>query len=199
MAYNQGIKTVPKIKIDNKEILSLVYTPGVGSSCLRISENIEAEKIYTNKIDSVAVISFDYEQSLKRAIFLKSALLIDAYPLCIKQTTKDDLKFAVENIVPNFCGVDLSLISDYVKEMVFDVDIPVLTGIVPDIKEFFGTISRNVFMLNPAKLKGRNCRTRFRQHRSRRSNPRYGRKISAVCGACRRQCNASLHKNPKPR
>lgn len=154
MAYNQGIKIVPKIKIDNKEILSLIYTPGVGSSCLRISENIEAEKIYTNKIDSVAVISFDYEQSLKRAIFLKSALLIDAYPLCIKQTTKDDLKFTVENIVPNFCGVDLSLISDYAKEMVFDVDIPVLTGIVPDIKEFFGTISRNVFMLNPEKLKG---------------------------------------------
>ena len=150
----QGIKVVPKIEINDKEILSLVYTPGVGSSCLKISENIEAEKIYTNKIDSVAVISFDYEQSLKRAIFLKSSLLIDAYPLCIKQTTTDDLKFVAENIVPNFCGIDLSLISDYVKEIEFDVDIPVLKGVVPDIKEFFGTISRNVFMFNPAKLKG---------------------------------------------
>ncbi len=150
----QGIKVVPKIEINDKEILSLVYTPGVGSSCLKISENIEAEKIYTNKIDSVAVISFDYEQSLKRAIFLKSSLLIDAYPLCIKQTTTHDLKFVAENIVPNFCGIDLSLISDYVKEIEFDVDIPVLKGVVPDIKEFFGTISRNVFMFNPAKLKG---------------------------------------------
>ena len=150
----QGIKVVPKIEINDKEILSLVYTPGVGSSCLKISENIEAEKIYTNKIDSVAVISFDYEQSLKRAIFLKSSLLIDAYPLCIKQTTTHDLKFVAENIVPNFCGIDLSLISDYVKEIEFDVDIPVLKGVVSDIKEFFGTISRNVFMFNPAKLKG---------------------------------------------
>lgn len=154
MAYMQGIKVVPKIEIKDKEILSLVYTPGVGSSCLKISENIEAEKIYTNKIDSVAVLSFDYEHSLKRAIFLKSSLLIDAYPLCIKQTTPEDLKFVVDNIEPNFCGIDLSLISDYVKEIEFDVDIPVLKGTVPDIKDFFGAISRNVFMFNPNQLKG---------------------------------------------
>lgn len=154
MAYYQGIKVVPKIEIKNKEILSLIYTPGVGSSCLKIKENIEAEKIYTNKIDSVAVISFDYEKSLKRAVFLKSSLLIDAYPLCIKQTTAEDLKFAVENIEPNFCGIDLSLISDFVKDIEFKVDIPVLKGIVPDIKEFFGTISRNVFMFSTDKLKG---------------------------------------------
>ena len=43
MAYYQGIKVVPKIEIKNKEILSLIYTPGVGSSCLKIKENIEAE------------------------------------------------------------------------------------------------------------------------------------------------------------
>ena len=154
MAYSQGIKVVPKIEIKDTDILSLIYTPGVGSSCLKINENIEAEKIYTNKINSVAVLSFDYEQSLKRAIFLKSSLLIDAYPLCIKNTSEEDLKFVVENITPNFCGIDLSLISDHVKNTEFNVDIPVLKGIVPDIKEFFGTISRNVFMFNPSQLQG---------------------------------------------
>lgn len=154
MTCMQGIKVVPKIEIKDKETLSLVYTPGVGSSCLKIKENIEAEKIYTNEINSVAVISYNYEQSLKRAIFLKSALLIDAYPLCIKKTSQEDLKFVVENITPNFCAIDLSLISDDVKNIDFDVDIPVLKGIVPDIKEFFGTIARNVFMFNPNQLKG---------------------------------------------
>ena len=71
MPQYQGFKTVPKIAIDDKDMLSLVYTPGVGSSCLAISKNPEAASIYTNKLNSVAVISFDYEKSLKRAIFLK--------------------------------------------------------------------------------------------------------------------------------
>lgn len=119
-------------------MLSLVYTPGVGSSCLAISKNPEAASIYTNKLNSVAVISFDYEKSLKRTIFLKSVLLIDAYPLQIKQTTKQDLKFAVENIEINFCAIDLSLIEDFVKDIDFDVEIPVLKGSVPDLKGFFG-------------------------------------------------------------
>jgi len=154
MPQYQGFKTVPKIAIDDKDMLSLVYTPGVGSSCLAISKNPEAASIYTNKLNSVAVISFDYEKSLKRAIFLKSVLLIDAYPLQIKQTTKQDLKFAVENIEINFCAIDLSLIEDFVKDIDFDVEIPVLKGSVPDLKGFFGAISRNVFMIDPAKLKG---------------------------------------------
>lgn len=38
MPQYQGFKTVPKIAIDDKDMLSLVYTPGVGSSCLAISK-----------------------------------------------------------------------------------------------------------------------------------------------------------------
>lgn len=154
MPQYQGFKTVPKIAVEDKDTLSLVYTPGVGSSCLAISKNPEAASVYTNKINSVAVISFDYEKSLKRAIFLKSVLLIDAYPLVIKETTKGNIKFAVENIEINFCAIDLSLMEDYIKDIDFDVEIPVLKGSVPDLKGFFGAISRNVFMIDPSKLKG---------------------------------------------
>lgn len=154
MPQYKSIKTVPKIEIDDSDILSLVYTPGVGSSCLKIKENEEAATIFTNKINSVAVISYDYESSLKRAIFLKSVLLIDAYPLVIKETTKDFFKFAIENISINFCGIDLSLISDFVKEINFELDIPILKEPVGDLKEFFGAISRNVFMIDVSKLKG---------------------------------------------
>ena len=64
------------------------------------------------------------------------------------------MKFAIENLDINFCAFDLSLISDFVSEIDFNVSIPVLKGAVPDLKDFFGAISRNVFMLNPKTLKG---------------------------------------------
>ena len=74
MPQYKGFRVVPKIAIDDKEILSLVYTPGVGASCLKISELPEAVSVYTNRINSVAVIDFDYEKALNRALFLKSVL-----------------------------------------------------------------------------------------------------------------------------
>ncbi len=154
MPQFNSIKTVPKIAINDKDTLSLVYTPGVGASCLKIEENPEAAEIYTNKINSVAVISFDYEKSLKRAIFLKSVLLIDAYPLQVDEVLKDDFKFAVENIAINFCAIDLSLMSEFASSIEFDVDIPVLKEPVSDLKGFFGAISRNVFMIDTSKLSG---------------------------------------------
>ena len=67
-------KIVPKVQIEDKDVLSLVYTPGVGACCQAIAKNSEASKIYTNTINSVAVVAFDYAESLKRAIFLKSVL-----------------------------------------------------------------------------------------------------------------------------
>lgn len=152
--YN-GFKTVPKVAINDHDALSLVYTPGVGAACLQIAKNTEAASIYTNKINSVGVIAFDYEEALKRAIFLKSVLLIDAYPLVIKKDIlKADLKLAVENIYINFCAMDLSLIKEFVSDIDFKVDIPVLKEPVSDLKDFFGAIARNVFMLDIAKLKG---------------------------------------------
>jgi len=151
--YN-GFKVVPKIPIDDKDTLSLVYTPGVGSSCLAISDNPEAVKVYTNVINSVAVISFDYQSALKRAIFLKSVLLIDAYPFVVdKSVCKEDFKFALENIDVNFCAFDLSLMSEFVVNIDFELDIPVLKEPVTDLKDFFGAISRNVFMLDTQNLK----------------------------------------------
>lgn len=155
MPHYKGFKTVPKIAIDNKETLSLVYTPGVGSSCLKIQENPEAVSILTNKINSVAVIGFNYDEALQRAIFLKSVLLIDAYPFVVdKKVPKTDFKFALENIDINFCAFDLSLMGEFVEDIEFDVDIPVLKGQVEDLKDFFGAIARNVFMLDTSKLKG---------------------------------------------
>ncbi len=154
MAQFEGFKITTKIPITDSEVLSLVYTPGVGSSCLKIKEDPEMVSVLTNKINSVAVFSFEYETALKRALFLKSTLLIDAYPLVLKEKSEEDLKFIIENIEQNFCALDLSLIADFVKGIEFGLEIPVLVEPVPDLRDFFGAIARNVFMLDPSKLNG---------------------------------------------
>jgi len=184
----KSIEYIPKIEPDSLEVLSLIYTPGVGHACMAIKENDGLSYMYTNRENSVAVLSFDYEKSLKRAIFLKDTLNIDAYPFevslpsplaanpllgelashrregvglpteggkcasahppipsplagegdfSMRSTSirkmgegyKDILKLVVENIYPNFCGIDLTLISDEVKNIDFDVEIPVLKSV----------------------------------------------------------------------
>lgn len=146
-----AIEFIPKIEPDSSEVLSLIYTPGVGHSCLKIKEDVQNSFIYTNRSNSVAVISFDYEKSLKRAIFLKSTLNIDAYPF---ECDKSSIKLVVNNIYPNFCGIDLTLVSDDVKSIKFDVPIPVLKSSGVDIQDFFKPISKNIFMFDEKKLKG---------------------------------------------
>lgn len=150
MTY-KSIEYIPKIEPESLEILSLIYTPGVGHACMEIKDNDGLSYMYTNRENSVAILSFDYEKSLKRAIFLKDSLNIDAYPF---EVTKDDLKLVVENIYPNFCGIDLTLISEEVEDMAFNIEIPVLKNSGIDIKDFFKPFSKNIFMFSIDKLQG---------------------------------------------
>lgn len=154
MAKFNGIKIVSKVEVNDKNALAVVYTPGVAASCLKIKENAEMSYDYTNRENSVAVISFDYKQSLDRAIFLKSTLGIDAYPFEISSQEQSKIKLVVENIELSFGGIDLSLISDFVKDLDFNVSIPVLTGVTSDLKQFFLCVSKNLFMFSYDKLEG---------------------------------------------
>ena len=154
MSQFKGIKIVSKVEVKTKEDLAIVYTPGVAASCLKIKENEETSFDYTNRENSVAVISFDYQKSLERAIFLKSTLNIDAYPFEISSTEENKIKFVVENIEPSFAAVDLSLISDKVQNINFNVNIPVLKGAVNDLKSFFLCVSKNLFMFKYENLTG---------------------------------------------
>ncbi len=154
MGIAKGIRIVPKVEVSDKYSLSLVYTPGVAASCLQIKDSEEASFDYTNRENSVAVISLSYEDSLKRSIFLKSALNIDAYPLEISSDNPEKIKFVVENIEPTFCAIDLSLISDLIEDLQFNVSLPVLKGPVSDLKEFFLCVSKNLFLTDLNKLEG---------------------------------------------
>lgn len=150
MQYS-AIEFIPKIEPDSLEVLSLIYTPGVGHACMEIKENDGLSYMYTNRENQVAVVTFDYEKSLKRAIFLKNTLNIDAFPF---ECTKEDLKLVVENIYPNFCGLDLTLISAEVQDIEFDVEIPVLKQSGVDIMDFFKPFSKNIFQFDLNMLQG---------------------------------------------
>lgn len=154
MTKFNGIKIVSKVEVNDKNSLAIVYTPGVAASCLKIKENPETSYDYTNRENSVAVISFDYEKSLERAIFLKSTLEIDAYPFEISSKDVEKIKLVVENIEPSFGAVDLSLIEETVKDFNFNINIPVLKGVVSNLKEFFLCVSKNLFMFKYENLTG---------------------------------------------
>lgn len=150
----KGINIVPKVQVKDRDSLSYVYTPGVGSSCMAIKQNSQASFIYTNRINSVAVISKDYTTALNRAIFLKNTLLIDAYPLSINDMTEENLEFIVNNIEPSFNAIDISCVEIDTKKINFDVKIPILKEQVPNLKEFFGCIARTAFLPSLEKFTG---------------------------------------------
>lgn len=150
----KGIKIVSKVEIKDKEALAIVYTPGVAASCLKIKENPDASFDYSNRENSVAVISFDYQKSLERAMFLKSALSIDAYPFEISSDLPEKIKLVVDNIEPSFGAVDLSIISENIQNINFESKIPILKGNVSNLKEFFLCVSKNLFMFKFKDLEG---------------------------------------------
>ncbi len=154
MVKYSGIKIVSKIEVKDKNSLAIVYTPGVASSCLKIKDKPDSSFDYTNRENSVAVISFDYQMSLERAIFLKTTLNIDAYPFEISSDEESKIKLVVENIEPSFGAVDLSLVEQKVKNINFNVSIPVLRGKTDNLKDFFLCVSKNLFMFSYDKLEG---------------------------------------------
>ena len=50
------IEIVPKVEVKNNKILSLVYTPGVSKSCLKIKDNLDKVFDLTNRSNSIAVL-----------------------------------------------------------------------------------------------------------------------------------------------
>lgn len=117
------VDIVSKVKVDSKELLALVYTPGVAKSSTAIYEDYDKVFDLTNRSNSVAVLSFDYFESLKRAVYLKETYGADAYPFEIKrdELKEGELDFIINNIMPNFMGVDKVLIGGGAYDSAFDI------------------------------------------------------------------------------
>jgi len=110
-----------KVKVESKQDLSLVYTPGVAEVCREIANNKKSIYDYTMKANSVAVVTdgsavlglgnIGAEASLPvmegKCILFKELAGIDAFPICIKSQDADEIINIVKNISPAFGGINL--------------------------------------------------------------------------------------------
>lgn len=127
-----------KLPIRDIKALSLVYSPGVASSCLEIQPNIDNSYKYTNKLNSMLLVTDASAGNFKRdswpdvaavpylegiSTIYKKLVNIDCYPLIIKQNeikSGEELNDLINKIMPaysaiEFYNMDPNLIKDFHK------------------------------------------------------------------------------------
>ena len=123
---NKGkLEIKSKVRVENRDDLSLAYSPGVAEPCKEIHKNREMIYKYTSKGNMVAVIT-DGSAVLGlgnigpyaalpvmegKSILLKEFARVDSFPLCLD--TQDVEKFieTVKLLAPTFGGINLEDIS----------------------------------------------------------------------------------------
>lgn len=123
---NQGkLEVAPKVKVTNKEELSLAYSPGVAEPCKEIHEDPRKVFEYTMKANTVAVVTdgtavlglgnIGAEASIPvmegKAVLFKSFSGIDGVPIALNTTDTDEIVNTVKLLEPNYGGINLEDIS----------------------------------------------------------------------------------------
>jgi malate dehydrogenase (oxaloacetate-decarboxylating) len=142
--YSGKIQSMPKCPIRGNEDFSVYYTPGVAEPCREIEHHPEKVFEYTNKGNTVAIVTdgsrilglgdIGPEAGLPvmegKAMLFKYLGGVDAVPLCLKTQSIDQIVETVELLQPSFGGVNLEDISQPKCFAVLDalkksLDIPV--------------------------------------------------------------------------
>ena len=138
------IEVVTRVPAENKEDLSLAYTPGVAQPCLEIQKDINKSYELTRRwnlclvvTDSSAILGLGNigpEAGMpvmegKCALF-KAFGDVDAFPLCIKSNDVDEIVNTIYLISGSFGGINLEDISaprcfEIEKKLKEKCDIPV--------------------------------------------------------------------------
>lgn len=142
---NKGkMEVASKVPVKNKDDLSTAYTPGVAEPCRKINENPEDVYKYTNKSNTVAVIS-DGSAVLGlgnigglasipvmdgKSLLFKEFAGIDAIPICLETQDVDEIVMIAKNIAPTLGGINLEDIAaprcfEIERKLQEEVDIPV--------------------------------------------------------------------------
>jgi malate dehydrogenase (oxaloacetate-decarboxylating) len=123
---NQGkIEIKSKVRVRNKEELSLAYSPGVAEPCREIKKDKDKAYEYTARGNQVAVVSsgtavlglgdIGPEAALPvmegKAVLFKEFANVDAFPLCIGSKDVDEIVQFVKLLEPTFAGINLEDIS----------------------------------------------------------------------------------------
>jgi malate dehydrogenase (oxaloacetate-decarboxylating) len=123
---NKGkLEVNAKVKVTNKEELSLAYSPGVAEPCKDIHEDKRKVFDYTMKSNTVAVVTdgsavlglgdIGAEASIPvmegKAVLFKSFSGIDGIPLALDTKDTEEIIRTVKLIEPNYGGINLEDIS----------------------------------------------------------------------------------------
>jgi len=137
------IRIQPKMDIQSKEDLALLYSPGVAEPCMRIHQNPADVWKYTIKRNTVAVVSdgtavlglgnIGAAASIPvmegKAMLFKKFAGIDAFPICIDSQDTEKVIETVRLISPVFGGINLEDIAAprcfEIEDRLQDLGIPV--------------------------------------------------------------------------
>ena len=125
--YQWGGKldTVPKMKVETKDDLSLAYTPGVAQPCIEIQKNPDLSYTLTGRGNTVAVITdgsavlglgdIGPEAGMPvmegKCVLFKSFGGVNAIPLCVRTQNVDEFVNTVTLLAGSFGGINLEDIS----------------------------------------------------------------------------------------
>jgi len=115
------LETVPKMKIENRDDLSLAYTPGVAQACLEIQKDPEKSYLLTGRGNLVAVVTdgtavlglgdIGPEAGMPvmegKCVLFKAFGGVDAIPLCVRSKDVDEIVNTVALIAGSFGGINL--------------------------------------------------------------------------------------------
>lgn len=115
------LEVTARAKVDNKDALSLAYTPGVAEPCLEIQKDYKKSWELTRRWNMVAVITdgtavlglgdIGPEAGMPvmegKCVLFKEFGGVDAFPLCVRTKDVDEFVETVYNISGSFGGINL--------------------------------------------------------------------------------------------
>ena len=138
------IEVVTRVPVENKDDLSLAYTPGVAQPCLEIQKDVDKSYDLTRRwnmclvvTDGSAVLGLGNigpEAGMPvmegKCVLFKAFGDVDAFPLCIKSNDVDEIVNTIYLVSGSFGGVNLEDISaprcfEIEKKLKEKCDIPI--------------------------------------------------------------------------
>ncbi len=138
------IEVISSVPVTNKQELSLAYTPGVAEPCLAIEKDVDLSYQLTRRGNLVAVVTdgtavlglgdIGPEAGMPvmegKCVLFKTFGNVDAFPLCIRSKSVDEIVQTVKLLAGSFGGVNLEDISaprcfEIEKRLKEECDIPI--------------------------------------------------------------------------